>query len=263
MKIFGDVNVSSGGEFNTTPETVAISGNGLTINAATGNIFYVNQNANITSISISNQQDGQHVFLVLKQSANGWTVTWPSNFTFIGPSAIDASSGQINLLHIVWLATLSSWIAVLETNNSAGSGTVTSVGLSDASTYPVYTVSGTPVTSSGVLSLVLATQSANKIFAGPVAGGAAQPNFRSLVFNDIPSLNTYEEQTATSGQTVFNTTIVTTTANSGSYTHLAVFVNGVFQVQGSTKAYQVTGANQITFNYALSLNSDVVFIGST
>src|SRR5271170_3799756 len=45
---------------------------------------------------------------------------------------------------------------------SAGSGTVTSVGLSDASTTPIYSISGSPVTSSGTLTLTLGTESANK-----------------------------------------------------------------------------------------------------
>lgn len=264
MKVLGDVNVASGGEFNTTPEAVSIVSNTLTIDASTGNIYLVNQNANINTLTISNQKDGQHIFLVLQQSADSWTVTWPSNFYFIGSNLIDAHSGQINLVHAVWLNSLSSWIVVLESNNAgAGSGTVTSVGLTDASTTPIYTVSGSPVTGSGVLSLVLATEMANKVFAGPTSGSVAQPNFRNLVFADIPELNSYEEHTATSGQTVFNTTIVNTSANSGGFTHLAVFVNGIYQQQGSTKAYTITGANQITFTYGLSLNSDVVFIAST
>lgn len=69
-----------------------------------------------------------------------------------------------------------------------GNGTVTSVALSDGSSTPIYTVSGSPVTSSGTLTLTLSTQTANKVFAGPSSGGAAQPTFRSLVAADIPSL---------------------------------------------------------------------------
>lgn len=69
------------------------------------------------------------------------------------------------------------------------SGTVTSVGLSETSTTPIYTVGGTnPVTSSGTIDLTLKTQSANTAFAGPTTGAAAQPTFRALVAADIPSL---------------------------------------------------------------------------
>ncbi|MES2930470.1 MAG: tail fiber domain-containing protein [Patescibacteria group bacterium] len=63
-------------------------------------------------------------------------------------------------------------------------GGVTSVGLSLPS---VFSVSGSPVTSSGVLSATLATQSANTAFLGPATGGAAAPGFRSLVIADLPT----------------------------------------------------------------------------
>ena len=66
-----------------------------------------------------------------------------------------------------------------------GVGSVLSVGLSLPN---IFTVSGSPVTSSGTLSASLATQVANAVFAGPTSGGSAAPTFRSLVSGDIPSL---------------------------------------------------------------------------
>jgi hypothetical protein len=69
-----------------------------------------------------------------------------------------------------------------------GSGTVTSVALSDGSTTPIYNISGSPVTNSGTLTQTLAVQNANIVFAGPTTGGATQPSFRSLVAADIPAL---------------------------------------------------------------------------
>lgn len=67
--------------------------------------------------------------------------------------------------------------------NTAGS--VTSVGLS----LPVslFSVSGSPVTSSGTLTGALVVQSANKIFAGPSTGVDSTPTFRNLVNADIAS----------------------------------------------------------------------------
>lgn len=62
-------------------------------------------------------------------------------------------------------------------SGSAGSGTVTSVGLSLPS---ILTVSGSPVTTTGTLTGTLATQSANTVFAGPASGAAATPTFRAL-----------------------------------------------------------------------------------
>lgn len=78
--------------------------------------------------------------------------------------------------------TLTGWVLV---GGGGGSGTVTSVGLSAPS---IFSVSGSPVTTSGTLSFSLTTQLANLVFAGPGSGGAAAPNFRSLVASDIPSI---------------------------------------------------------------------------
>jgi hypothetical protein len=81
-----------------------------------------------------------------------------------------------------------------------------------------------------------------------------------LTLNGSPvggSTSMHEEDfVATAGQTVINTTI-TTTARSGTTSHLQVFVNGVLQMEGATKRFTVTGANQITFTSGLALNDDV------
>jgi hypothetical protein len=72
--------------------------------------------------------------------------------------------------------------------NTGSSGTVTSVGLAMPS---IFSVSNSPVTTSGTLTAALVTQSANVVFAGPVSGGVATPAFRSLVAADIPTLSAY------------------------------------------------------------------------
>lgn len=54
---------------------------------------------------------------------------------------------------------------------------VTSVGLSAP---PEFTVSGSPVTSSGTLTFTKAVQANSTVFAGPVTGGPSQPTFRLL-----------------------------------------------------------------------------------
>lgn len=63
---------------------------------------------------------------------------------------------------------------------------VTSVALSMPS---IFSVSGSPVTSSGTLTASLNTQSANTVFAGPTTGSAATPTFRALVSADVPDLS--------------------------------------------------------------------------
>jgi hypothetical protein len=66
-------------------------------------------------------------------------------------------------------------------------GTVTSVALSLPG---IFSVTGSPVTTSGTLAATLVTQLANAVFAGPTSGGAATPAFRALVAADIPNLDT-------------------------------------------------------------------------
>lgn len=75
-------------------------------------------------------------------------------------------------------------IRVASGGGGGGSGSVTSVGLSLPSQF---TVSGSPVTSSGTLAATWANQSANTIFAAP-DGSSGTPTFRSLTATDIPSL---------------------------------------------------------------------------
>jgi len=77
-------------------------------------------------------------------------------------------------------------VTTIGSGGGGGSGTVTSVGLSLPS---IFSVSGSPVTTSGTLTAALATQTANLVFAGPTSGGAATPTFRALVSADIPSLD--------------------------------------------------------------------------
>lgn len=64
-----------------------------------------------------------------------------------------------------------------------GSGTVTSVALSLPA---IFTVSGSPVTTTGTLTGALATQVANRVWAGPTIGADASPTFRALVNADLP-----------------------------------------------------------------------------
>lgn len=65
----------------------------------------------------------------------------------------------------------------------AGTGTVTSVALALPA---IFTISGSPVTTTGTLTGTLATQAANLVWAGPTTGAAATPTFRALVNADFP-----------------------------------------------------------------------------
>lgn len=67
-----------------------------------------------------------------------------------------------------------------------GAGTVTSVDVAVPSS--ILTSSGGPITTSGVITLALTTQAANKVFAGPTTGADAAPTFRSIVVADLPTV---------------------------------------------------------------------------
>jgi hypothetical protein len=93
-----------------------------------------------------------------------------------------------------------------------GSGTVTSVALALPG---IFSVSGSPVTTSGTLTGTLATQSANWVFAGPSSGGAATPTFRALATADFPASGVAAASYTCTNLTVDSTGRITS-ATSGS-----------------------------------------------
>lgn len=98
---------------------------------------------------------------------------WPS---------IDGSSGQT-------LVTNGSGVLTWTTPVT---GTVTSVGLQDDSIAPIFSITNTPITSSGDISMALVAQNANTALLGPTSGTPGQPGFRALTYADLP-LKLYTE----------------------------------------------------------------------
>ena len=128
--------------------------------------------------------------------------TESANQIFAGPSSGSAATPTFRALTTADIPAL-----------PYGTGTVTSVGLSLPG---IFTVTGSPVTTSGTLTATLATETANYVFAGPTSGAAAAPSFRALVSTDIPAL---------SYQSVVAPTTVTTATYSISTTDLWVINN--------------------------------------
>jgi hypothetical protein len=73
--------------------------------------------------------------------------------------------------------------ALAFTQIGTGAGTVTSVALTAPSEF---SVTGSPVTTTGTLAIAKANQSANQVYAGPTTGAAAAPAFRAVVPADLP-----------------------------------------------------------------------------
>jgi len=93
---------------------------------------------------------------------------------------------------------LTSNAAGAPTWTAAATGTVTSVALA---LPDIFSVSGSPVTTSGTLTGVLTTQNANLVFAGPPSGAGAAPTFRALVSAYLPAgSNSYIQNQSASSQ---------------------------------------------------------------
>lgn len=84
-----------------------------------------------------------------------------------------------------------------------GTGTVTSVGL--VTPGVLFSVSGSPVTTAGNLTLAMVNQTANTFLAGPTSGGAAAPTMRGLVDADLGATHaalTTQANTFTANQVI-------------------------------------------------------------
>ena len=86
------------------------------------------------------------------------------------------------------------WVNVTSVG-CGGGGTVASVGLSAPA---IFTVAGSPITSTGTLSLSLASQIQNYVWAAP-SGASGTPIFRLLVEGDIPALSAAKITSGTFG----------------------------------------------------------------
>lgn len=157
--------------------------------------------ASSTTLSFNGQSAG--TYYVLIDSLGEPTRTDVSTEAIYSVVWTGSAFGAITLLaNIVWGA--ADWIASqtstalsasytslddrLEAIETlvAGGGAVTSVGLSMPAEF---SVSGSPVTSSGTLTATFAAQDSNRVLAGPTAGSPTTgvPTFRALVQADLPA----------------------------------------------------------------------------
>lgn len=132
---------------------------------------------------------------------------------------------------------------------TGGGGTVTSVGLSMPA---IFSVSGSPVTGAGTLTVNLANQSANLVFAGPSSGGAAAPAFRALVANDIPNLDAAKITTGIFG-----------IARGGTGLSALGTANQLLRVNAGGTALEYFTPSYLTGNQTITLSGDVSGSGST
>ena len=113
----------------------------------------------------------------------------------------------------------------------AGSGTVSSVGLS---LPDIFSVSGSPVTTSGTLTATLASETQNYVLAAPV-GSSGAPTFRALDTTDIPNNAVTNAKAAQMAAHTFkgNNTASTTNASDLTATQLTAELNNMVGDSGS------------------------------
>lgn len=160
---------------------------------------------------------------------------------------------------------------------AANTGTVMSVGLALPT---IFSVSNSPVTSSGTLTGTLASQAANTIFAGPSTGATAVPTFRNLVIADlptaIPNVNLANSSININGNSVSlggSTTVTANTPNPITFNNVGAGAVSGTTFNGSTaqtisyntigaQAALVSGTNIKTVNGNSLLGAGNVSVGT-
>ncbi len=197
------------GNFSAGTITAALSGNASTVtngvyttgsyadpswitsinySKLTGTIPTWNQNttgtaSNVTgTIAIANGGTGATTASGARTGL-GATTAGSNLFTLTNPSAITFL--RINADNTVSTLDAATFRSAIGAGTSSTTGTVTSVSLSLPT---IFSVSGSPVTTTGTLTASLSSQTANTFFAAP-NGAAGVPTFRAIVAADIPTLN--------------------------------------------------------------------------
>lgn len=133
-------------------------------------------------------------------SINGIT---PLSITKNGTTALAA--GDITLGAAMLLYFDGGRFQLVNPSVSTSTGSVSSVALSMPN--DLFSVGGSPITSSGTLTVTKANQNPNLFFAGPATGSATVPTMRAIVGPDLPTATT-----AVQGAVQLATAAVTKTA---------------------------------------------------
>lgn len=99
-----------------------------TFNAALGSVQRLVLTGDVTSSSITNPTDGQVLYIILSQDANGGhSFTWPTSILWQGiVPTLDTSPDHTAAFSFVYVSSLNKWSAL--TTNSNGTGNLTDVG---------------------------------------------------------------------------------------------------------------------------------------
>jgi hypothetical protein len=247
-----------------------IAGAGISVSSATGNVAITNTgvlsfSAGTTGLTPAATTTGAITLAGTLAIANGGTngtstptagaVPYGTGTAYAFTAA--GTSGQV----------LTSAGAGVPTWTTPTTGTVTSVGLA----MPMqFTVTNSPVTSSGTLTAAFTTQSANVLFAGPTSGAGAVPTFRALTTADIPALP-YGSGTVTSVSVVSANGLAGTvaTATTTPAITLSTTITGLLKGNGTAISAAVANTDYVplstvitkTANYTIT-NTDTWIINN-
>lgn len=165
---------------NTADSVKSVASAATLTTARTINGTSFNGSANITTVNWGTARNIT-IGSTTRSVDGSTTYTW---------TLADIGAAAENHTHAVANSTVAGFMSSADFNKLAGiaagaqPGTVTSVGLSLPA---IFTVSGSPVTTTGTLTASLASQSAATVLAAP-SGSAGSPSFRALTATDIPTL---------------------------------------------------------------------------
>jgi hypothetical protein len=224
----------------TVPTGLSVSGNPITTSGTLAVTFTAGYSIPTTSsqtnwdtaYSERLQWDGGSTNLVAAtgRTSLGGTTVGSNLFTLTNPSAVTFL--RVNADNSV--STLDAATFRTAIGAGTGDGSVTSVGLSLPS---IFTVSGSPVTTTGTLTATLASQTANYFFAAP-NGSAGTPTFRAIVAADVPTLNQNTTGTAS------NVTGIVAVVNGGTGTTTPALVAGTnVTITGSWPNQTINSSN--------------------
>lgn len=246
--------------FTNTGVRTAVAGTGISVSTSTGSVTFTN--TGVTSIAGTANQ------ITASASTGSITLSLPSsvsatNLSLSGLTAnaavisnaskqltsVALANGQL-LIGSTGVAPVAAAITAgtgISVTNGAGSILIANTGVTSValSLPSVFTVTGSPVTTSGTLTASLASQTANTIFAGP-SGSAGTPSFRTLVYADLP-IKTYTENYTSGSNTVSGTNAVAIgTAASALLYGQKSMANGSFAADGDAQTLTLVLRNTTT-----------------
>ena len=188
-----------------------------------------------------------------KISDTAYSVSW-DGVTNVAPSKNSVYDKIETLTNKSTTLTINGTTYDLSLNRSWSVGTVTSILFTAAGS--IFTVTGSPITSSGTIDLSLNNQAANTVFVS-TDGISGVPSFRLLLNSDLPSAftgKTYNNLTLTSLSTGFSI--------AGGTTSRTLTITGNATITGNNISQWTNDSNYILNNGSTAATTGNILVGS-